>query len=1120
MTRLQPTPATIKQLFALSGNKCAFPNCKENIINQGIVTGEIAHIEGAEPKGPRFNTDSNDEYRRSFSNLFLLCEIHHKIIDIKIDEYPTEKLKEFKKNHENANQSEKVEIDDNITNQILKKFDEVLETIVATGEDIKNHISNEIGRIVPTENKKSSINPLFSKEYLESPFNNQVISFKKQVITDYEKITEYRPIISNFRKFFGKKYFVVQKYKKLKDQQIGDNIFEFTIKLIRNLQNVIREKKANQNKIVELEKKITDSFLPDEAKEEIRRKTTTAAQEAKQREDIEKICFAKLAISNEIISNIKKLQILKNSISKEEATHRIKKTFETKIAEIDEKIKTQERLEIEIKELSEMDFRKLTDEQILQHKENEDRKKEELKKLEDEVYKSLKDKTDYKNSIIELENTLTDIEKDKHALTILKEKFKNLPENDGKKLDLVMKTLQEIENVIKYHDDVYKLKDRTIQLSFEKLIPIIGDYGSGKSALIHHILNGLCGKEGTLPIFVPLGLLAKHDDLEDHVMNDLYEYIQSEYKFRFSFDDFVRMTNEGEIIFLLDALDEMSTKLDSTIAQTNLNHIINLAKNSVVILTSRETYLSEGIIKDLLEYEGLIKILDFDDEQINRLLHLTLQDDLSRLDEIKSVVNDERFIEFSRKPLFLDAIIRNWKTLKSYILINESVILGVLTDEWIKHDSVIQQEQIKEKQEKIVQSRQKISEILAFAEYNKGLPIGIEDIKNEVKHAFQYDDADALERLSQYYKDAIGSTFLINEENNTYRFMIKPIMEYFIARKIVNEIDENKAALLLQHVNAIHHVEIFDFIKGILDIEWAIKPHLLEKIATIFKKLEIDDEQKNEMMKMVNSRENKSKQLFNIIRQIGTLPIKHRVANLLKILHVSGNLPPRSNLSSLILQKADLRGADLSKSNISKADLSYADLTGVNFRGSDLSFANFSGAILIGANFDSALALGTNFEKANLSNSKIENTQFDEKTNLKEIIFNGSNFKSIKMENLDIRNSKFIDCNFSDTVLSGVIGHKCDFRSAVLDKTNMSGGVFHDADFRNACMINVNAIGTKFRRCKMDDANLTNLLVDRDTDFSSAKMNNTNLRGVNIRETNSNNLDLTHALGINNEEET
>ena len=46
---------TLKKLFALSGNECAFPGCKAPMVDagSGIVVGEICHIKGKSPNGIR-----------------------------------------------------------------------------------------------------------------------------------------------------------------------------------------------------------------------------------------------------------------------------------------------------------------------------------------------------------------------------------------------------------------------------------------------------------------------------------------------------------------------------------------------------------------------------------------------------------------------------------------------------------------------------------------------------------------------------------------------------------------------------------------------------------------------------------------------------------------------------------------------------------------------------------------------------------------------------------------------------------------------------------------------------------------------------------------------------------
>jgi len=88
-------------LYALSGNQCAFPGCSVTFFNvdTNIKHSNICHIEAAKPDGERYNPDSDDEYRRSYENLILLCENHHtETNDTK--KYTVEVMKEMKRCHE------------------------------------------------------------------------------------------------------------------------------------------------------------------------------------------------------------------------------------------------------------------------------------------------------------------------------------------------------------------------------------------------------------------------------------------------------------------------------------------------------------------------------------------------------------------------------------------------------------------------------------------------------------------------------------------------------------------------------------------------------------------------------------------------------------------------------------------------------------------------------------------------------------------------------------------------------------------------------------------------------------------------------------------------------------
>ena len=61
--------------------------------------GQICHIEAANAGGQRFNPNSNDEERRGYDNLLLLCYRHHKETD-DISDYDTKVLRDMKYQHE------------------------------------------------------------------------------------------------------------------------------------------------------------------------------------------------------------------------------------------------------------------------------------------------------------------------------------------------------------------------------------------------------------------------------------------------------------------------------------------------------------------------------------------------------------------------------------------------------------------------------------------------------------------------------------------------------------------------------------------------------------------------------------------------------------------------------------------------------------------------------------------------------------------------------------------------------------------------------------------------------------------------------------------------------------
>lgn len=100
MTRLAPTIEVLRALFARSGNQCAFPGCTHPLVNhKNKFIGQVCHIEAAMPGGERYNPSQNNEERRDYNNLLLMCYPHH-IETNDVSEYTVERLSAIKSNHE------------------------------------------------------------------------------------------------------------------------------------------------------------------------------------------------------------------------------------------------------------------------------------------------------------------------------------------------------------------------------------------------------------------------------------------------------------------------------------------------------------------------------------------------------------------------------------------------------------------------------------------------------------------------------------------------------------------------------------------------------------------------------------------------------------------------------------------------------------------------------------------------------------------------------------------------------------------------------------------------------------------------------------------------------------
>ena len=105
--RRQVSARTQKILYALSGNRCAYPQCLTPLVhtttnaNADAQIGEICHIYSASPNGPRGDGGLPSHRLNSPENLVLFCPTHHTLVDTQPDRHPASLLKTWKATREN-----------------------------------------------------------------------------------------------------------------------------------------------------------------------------------------------------------------------------------------------------------------------------------------------------------------------------------------------------------------------------------------------------------------------------------------------------------------------------------------------------------------------------------------------------------------------------------------------------------------------------------------------------------------------------------------------------------------------------------------------------------------------------------------------------------------------------------------------------------------------------------------------------------------------------------------------------------------------------------------------------------------------------------------------------------
>jgi len=188
MARLRILESTLKKLFSLAQNRCAFPDCTQEIYDgNGTLYADVCHIEAANEDGERFNREMCDQQRRDFSNLIILCEKHHTATN-NVTEYTVGVMKRMKASHEAKIRSVEQPIDELLFKKLLVDLEKKSQINVTHG-GVQNVIQHQTNNYYNRDTKSEDQRRLgIISELFEHILASHTVGDEKDLLENSERL--------------------------------------------------------------------------------------------------------------------------------------------------------------------------------------------------------------------------------------------------------------------------------------------------------------------------------------------------------------------------------------------------------------------------------------------------------------------------------------------------------------------------------------------------------------------------------------------------------------------------------------------------------------------------------------------------------------------------------------------------------------------------------------------------------------------------------------------------------------------------------------------------------------------------------------------------------------------
>jgi WD40 repeat protein/uncharacterized protein YjbI with pentapeptide repeats/nucleoside phosphorylase len=516
-------------------------------------------------------------------------------------------------------------------------------------------------------------------------------------------------------------------------------------------------------------------------------------------------------------------------------------------------------------------------------------------------------------------------------------------------------------------DDALDALDRWLGDDGPQLLLVLGDFGTGKTFLMHELALRLGRRDcATAPILVELRKLEKARSL-DALLGQ--HFVPDRGMKRFDYDAFRYMLEEGRIALLFDGFDELALRVTYETATEHLDTVLQAAiGNAKVVITSRTQHFisDQQVMKALGErvtQRGfrMARLEPFDEPRIRQFLANRFDDAavarswFDLLGEVKDLLG------LSHNPRMLSFIAalpeEDLRRAAEGGEITSATLYRVLLEEWLGYEVRRDHPAGIEPGLSAALRWKAVTELAIVLWPRKERAIAGGEIPVAI--------LDEVTRLadrrlrSDMVAHKLGSgTLLGRDEDGRFSFIHQSIVEWLVANAAAERLSSGLDCELLAAAEMSDLM--VDFLAGLTGREVALA-WARRSIAAPSNEIATANASRMLRRHRTSSEDSDHADAADGFTEHDTFDVALdmsgqdlRGQDFSGTSYLRGASLEDSNLSEALLAHADLSGAALARAKLVRANLQRASLRDADLRGADLSFARLLGADLTGARLDGA----------------------------------------------------------------------------------------------------------------------------------------------------------------------